>query len=86
LRRLLLRCGDLVPEILHVVVGAVLEHRLGRLMRICPLLSRRLPAGAAEDRRNDHQQCRTEIEQRLQVLPEHALRFPLLAAQLGFVR
>ena len=52
---------------------AVLEHGLRRLMRVGPLLSGRLLAGAAEDRRDNHQQRRAEVEHWLQVLLEHAL-------------
>jgi hypothetical protein len=62
----------LVLQVLHVVVRIVLEHRLWRLP-LRRLLCRRFLPGGAEDRRNDHQERRSEIYEGLEVLFENPL-------------
>jgi len=72
----------LVPQVLHVAVGVVLNHGLRRLAFASRLLPRRLLAGRAEDRRHNNQQGRAEVHEGLEVLFEHSLRLDVRMPQL----
>ena len=93
-RRILRCCGDscllllflafglkLVLQVLHVVVGVVLQRRLWRLPFRSGLLRGRLLARRTEERRHDYEQCRSQIDERLEVLLQDALRLIQKAAQ-----
>ncbi|MEI9979990.1 MAG: hypothetical protein WDN23_13515 [Edaphobacter sp.] len=73
---------ELVLQVLHVVVGVVLNHGLWRLILASGLLSRRLLAGRTKDGRDNHQQGRAEIHEGLEVLLQYALRLDVRMPQL----
>jgi hypothetical protein len=60
-RSVLLGCSRLIVEILYIVVSAVLQHRLRRLIGSCTLLRWRLLSCAAEIRRRNHQNRRAVL-------------------------
>ena len=63
----------LVLQVLHVVVGVVLQRGLRWLPLRGSLLRGRLLARGAEERRHDHEQRRAQIDERLEVLLQDAL-------------
>ena len=59
---------ELILQLLHVVIGVVLQGGLRWLPFGGGLLCRRLFSGGAEECRHNHEQCRTQINEGLEVL------------------
>src|SRR5208282_6766487 len=69
---------------LHVVVGVVLQRGLWWLPLRGGLLRGRFLAGRTEERRHDHEQRGSQIDERLEVLLQDALGLLQKPAQCGF--
>ena len=75
--------GELVLQVLDIIIGIVLNHGLWRcILGRCRFTVCAFPSDRAEDCGEDDQQRGAQIEQNFQVLLQDTLRLPSVAAQL----